>query len=281
MASDERGTIAVLDAGRAIFKTGIESHQGRVIDMAGDSVLASFETAIGAVTAALQIQEKLNASACGPSRRSSDALSYRRACRRHHRKDDDTIYGDGVIEACMRRLRGSGEGALTSVRPLDILPARRAPWDSPTPGDEHEEQVGRPRGGADVDRVAHAAGLGANALRHPEHGRPARRQHERQGGALLHRHDGPRLQDPAADARSEQPQLSARHGAARRHAAAGRCRRQLHHRPDPCARARDHRQGRRSEGHHHLVHDLVEGEHDLQPRPDPRRCAQAAATARS
>ena len=115
--------------------------------------------------------------------------------------------------------------------------------------------------------------LAQTRLRHPEHGRSARRQHERQGGAFLHRHDGPRLQDPAADARSEQPQLSTRNGAARRHAAAGRRRGQLHHRPDPCARARDHRQGRRSERHHHLVHDLVEGEHDLQPRPDPRRCA--------
>ena len=57
MASEERGTIAALDAGRDVFRTEIESHQGRVIDMAGDSVLASFETAIGAVRAALQIQE--------------------------------------------------------------------------------------------------------------------------------------------------------------------------------------------------------------------------------
>ena len=66
MAREELGTIAALDAGREIFKTEIESHQGRVIDMAGDSVLASFETAIGAVTAALRIQERLNAG-CAPS----------------------------------------------------------------------------------------------------------------------------------------------------------------------------------------------------------------------
>ena len=52
MAREELGTIAALDAGRDVFKTEIESHQGRVIDMAGDSILASFETAIGAVTAA-------------------------------------------------------------------------------------------------------------------------------------------------------------------------------------------------------------------------------------
>ena len=30
-------------------------------------------------------------------------------------------------------------------------------------------------------------------------------------------------------------------------------------------------EGRGAEGHGHLVHDLVEGQHDLQSRPDPRR----------
>jgi class 3 adenylate cyclase len=62
MAGDERSTIAALDAGRSVFKAQIESHQGHVIDMAGDSVLAMFETAIGAVTAALEIQKTLNGS---------------------------------------------------------------------------------------------------------------------------------------------------------------------------------------------------------------------------
>ena len=37
MASDERATIAALDAARAVFRARIEANQGRVIDMAGDS----------------------------------------------------------------------------------------------------------------------------------------------------------------------------------------------------------------------------------------------------
>ena len=45
MAADEAATVAALDSARAVFKSQIESHQGRVIDMAGDSVLAVFETA--------------------------------------------------------------------------------------------------------------------------------------------------------------------------------------------------------------------------------------------
>ena len=49
MSIDERATVATLDAARAVFRTQIETNQGRVIDMAGDSVLAVFETAAGAV----------------------------------------------------------------------------------------------------------------------------------------------------------------------------------------------------------------------------------------
>jgi class 3 adenylate cyclase len=49
MATDERATVSALDAARGIFRRLIEANQGRVVDMAGDSVLAVFETASGAV----------------------------------------------------------------------------------------------------------------------------------------------------------------------------------------------------------------------------------------
>ena len=77
----------------------------------------------------------------------------------------------------------------------------------------------------------------------------------------------------AADARPVEPELSARDGAARRHAAAVRRRGEFHHRPDPRARARDRRQGRRAARHDHVVHVVLKGQRDLQPRPDPRRHA--------
>ena len=48
MQADEPATIAELDACREIFRRQIEMHRGRVVDMAGDSVLAEFETATGA-----------------------------------------------------------------------------------------------------------------------------------------------------------------------------------------------------------------------------------------
>ena len=112
MAREELGTIAALDAGRDVFKIEIESHQGRVIDMAGDSVLASFETAIGAVTAALRIQQRLNELAA----HLPDDRQMRFRIGVHvgdiREKDDGTIYGDGVNIAA--RLQGLAEpGGLT------------------------------------------------------------------------------------------------------------------------------------------------------------------------
>ena len=38
MTVDEPPTVAALDAARAVFRTQIEAHRGRVIEMAGNSV---------------------------------------------------------------------------------------------------------------------------------------------------------------------------------------------------------------------------------------------------
>ncbi|MGB7298365.1 MAG: adenylate/guanylate cyclase domain-containing protein [Burkholderiaceae bacterium] len=59
MSIDEADTVAALDAARTVFRRQIELNQGRVIDMAGDSVLAVFDIASGAVAAALAVQAEL------------------------------------------------------------------------------------------------------------------------------------------------------------------------------------------------------------------------------
>jgi class 3 adenylate cyclase/alpha-beta hydrolase superfamily lysophospholipase len=108
MAADERGTVAALDAARADFRTGIESHHGHVVDMAGDSVLAVFETANGAVSAALEIQERLaRRSAAAPDR----SMRFRIGIHLGDifEKPDGTVYGDGVNIAA--RLQALGEPA--------------------------------------------------------------------------------------------------------------------------------------------------------------------------
>src|SRR5438270_8966604 len=59
MSRDERATLTALDAAREVFKSRIDAYHGRVIDMAGDSVLALFPTALGALEAAQAIQDAL------------------------------------------------------------------------------------------------------------------------------------------------------------------------------------------------------------------------------
>jgi adenylate cyclase len=104
MAADERATVAALDAARVVFRGGIESNHGRVIDMAGDSVLAVFDTAIGAVAAALSVQEKLGATAGAVP--DDQRMRFRIGVHLGDviEKTDGSVYGDGVNIAA--RLEG-------------------------------------------------------------------------------------------------------------------------------------------------------------------------------
>ena len=52
MGDDERATVDSLNACRDVFKAHIAGHDGRVVDTAGDSVLAVFDCVVEAVTAA-------------------------------------------------------------------------------------------------------------------------------------------------------------------------------------------------------------------------------------
>jgi adenylate cyclase len=109
MAVDERATVAALDAARAVFKARIESNRGRLIDTAGDSVLAVFETATGAVVAALEIQDELAAS--GVAVPEDRRMRFRIGLHLGDviEKADGTVYGDGVnIAARLQALAEPG-----------------------------------------------------------------------------------------------------------------------------------------------------------------------------
>jgi TolB-like protein/class 3 adenylate cyclase/rhodanese-related sulfurtransferase len=98
MRADEVATLAALDAARAIFRTEIESEQGRVVDMAGDSVLAVFQSATGAVRAALAVQRAL-AEAEEHADSGEDAhMRFRIGVNLGDvmEKADGTVYGDGI-----------------------------------------------------------------------------------------------------------------------------------------------------------------------------------------
>ena len=109
MSVDPGGTLATLDAARAVFKRQSVEHQGRVIDTAGDSVLAVFETAAGAVTAAIAVQQELAAAASAlPEPR---RMRFRVGVHLGDviEKPDGSIYGDGVnIAARLQALADPG-----------------------------------------------------------------------------------------------------------------------------------------------------------------------------
>lgn len=62
MDADPHATVAALDAAREVFRRHIDAQRGRLVDTAGDSVLAVFDTAAGAAAAALAVQAELAAA---------------------------------------------------------------------------------------------------------------------------------------------------------------------------------------------------------------------------
>jgi adenylate cyclase len=109
MQEDDEATVATLEAYRGIFRERIQAHRGRVVDMAGDSVLAVFDAATGAVRAASEIQVALAER--------NDTLPEARRMRFRIgvnlgeviERPDGTVYGDGVnIAARLESLAEAG-----------------------------------------------------------------------------------------------------------------------------------------------------------------------------
>ena len=172
MSCDERGTVAALDAARAVFRTTIDAHRGRVIDMAGDSVLAVFETASGAVVSALAIQAEL-------ARRSADVAA---DCRMQFRigihlgdvmeKADGTIYGDGVNIAA--RLEGIAEpGGVTVSDAVQCAVRQRLDATFDDLGEQRVKNIAAPVRAYRVRERARRRAATAPRPRAPERGAPA------------------------------------------------------------------------------------------------------------
>lgn len=116
MATDERATVAALDAARDVFREHIEGHAGRLVDTAGDSVLAVFDTATGAVEAALAVQAGLGAAAHPEAAGAAERLHFRIGVHLGDviEKPDGTVYGDGVNIAARLQALAEPGGLLAS-----------------------------------------------------------------------------------------------------------------------------------------------------------------------
>jgi predicted ATPase/class 3 adenylate cyclase len=96
MAQDELATVAELDAARQVFRKRVAEHGGRIVDTAGDSVLAVFDTAAGAVDAAVAVQRQL--AFAGTGRSEAAHLRFRIGVHLGDviEKPDGSVYGHGV-----------------------------------------------------------------------------------------------------------------------------------------------------------------------------------------
>ena len=114
MSVDARGTIEALETARRTFQTISAANDGRVVDTAGDSVLAIFKTAAGATLAALAIQRELEtrADAIAEDRR----LRFRLGLHLGDvvQKADGSVYGDGVNVAARLQSAAPAGGIVAS-----------------------------------------------------------------------------------------------------------------------------------------------------------------------
>ena len=114
MSVDARGTIEALETARRTFQTISVANGGRVVDTAGDSVLAIFKTAAGATAAALAIQHELEtrADAIAEDRR----LRFRLGLHLGDvvQKADGSVYGDGVNVAARLQSAAPAGGIVAS-----------------------------------------------------------------------------------------------------------------------------------------------------------------------
>jgi adenylate cyclase len=107
MGVDDVATVGMLTNYRKAMAVLVSQHRGRVVDAAGDSLLAEFSSVVDAVQCSVGIQEELNA-------RNADLSADRRMDFRIGVNlgevivEGDRIYGDGVNIAA--RVQGLAEG---------------------------------------------------------------------------------------------------------------------------------------------------------------------------
>src|ERR1700741_86806 len=106
MGSDEERTVRDLKGHQAVILPRIASHGGRIIDTAGDGILAEFASVVNAVECAVAIQKIMaeRNAAADPARRMQFRIGVNIGDVIY---DEARIYGDGINIAA--RLEGIAE----------------------------------------------------------------------------------------------------------------------------------------------------------------------------
>ena len=143
MAADAGATVAALDETRSAFRREIEGNHGRVVDMAGDSVLAVFSSAGEALNTALAVQKTLDAA----SARIAEERRMRVRIGVHLgeviEKADGTIYGHGVNVAARLQARAAAGGVCMSQTFYDMV-RERLPTEAHFAGSQRFRNIEEP-----------------------------------------------------------------------------------------------------------------------------------------
>jgi TolB-like protein/class 3 adenylate cyclase len=118
MGEDEVATLTTLSAYFQIMTTFIQKHQGKVLNIAGDNLLADFESVVDAVRCGVEIQKELKS-------KNAELIEGRRVEFRigvnlgDVIREGDTIYGDGVNIAERVQSLADGGGVCISGTAYD------------------------------------------------------------------------------------------------------------------------------------------------------------------
>jgi adenylate cyclase len=173
MEIDEHGTLAALEAARSVFRSAVDANRGRVIDTSGDSVLAVFDSAAGAVIAALAVQGALDGAA-DPSTLGR-RLRFRIGV---HLGDvietaNQSVYGDGVNIAARLQALAEPGGVVISEAVRGAV-KNRVPATFVDRGLQEVKNIGDPVRAYAVTAAGSAAAPAVDA-RSPPPSRPSRR----------------------------------------------------------------------------------------------------------
>jgi TolB-like protein/class 3 adenylate cyclase/Flp pilus assembly protein TadD len=118
MGEDEVATLKTLSAHFQIMTTLIQKHQGRVLNMAGDNLLADFESVVDAVQCGVEIQKELRSKnvELAEGRRVEFRIGVNLG---DVIREGDTIYGDGVNIAERVQSLADGGGICISGTAFD------------------------------------------------------------------------------------------------------------------------------------------------------------------
>ncbi len=158
MAKDEEATLRVLAAHRAVIDGIIKFHEGRIVNTAGDSVLAEFTSVVEAVRCAVEIQEAIK------TRNDSLASDHRMQFRVGINlgdvvvKDKD-LFGDGVNVAARLETIAEPGGICISSSVYDQITGK-LDLRFQDIGDQALKNIGRP---IHVYRIAPGVPLGISA----------------------------------------------------------------------------------------------------------------------